>query len=383
MLCTYVSRNPDDQSSFRKMKIRKIPEMIIVQETEFFSTEQHFSKNFNFNNIITMTLAETYTQQVKTYELRKAHKFNVGLLFLCVFNGKDTLLEDSINSIASIGEETGLSYSITVLNNNHYPISMASLEGVMKQNRDIRVIHNSRVSRGELKNQAIREIKTDYIVMFDPEKEYDISFADLLYSFVRRREKRMLFSDIVIMPWDIIHDVGGWNDLNISEDINLFSRISTSYGILFYPTEGRASMNRFLVYKPKQFQNRKEYMNMPSSRKISLMRDLIVGCNYSMKDLFLFSTGVSEMRISDKIIAMSAYIYSRVKSPKVRKKDKNIYVTFMESMFESIILKEYKRFDTFTKPLRISITEDENRYLLARSEIWKKVRPSMRSFTDS
>ena len=348
-----------------------------------FSTEHHFSKNFNFNNIITMTLAETYTQQVKTYELRKAHKFNVSLLFLCVFNGKDTLLEDSINSIASIGEETGLSYSITVLNNNHYPISMASLEGVMKQNRDIRVIHNSRVSRGELKNQAIREIKTDYIVMFDPEKEYDISFADLLYSFVRRREKRMLFSDIVIMPWDIIHDVGGWNDLNISEDINLFSRISTSYGILFYPTEGRASMNRFLVYKPKQFQNRKEYMNMPSSRKISLMRDLIVGCNYSMKDLFLFSTGVSEMRISDKIIAMSAYIYSRVKSPKVRKKDKNIYVTFMESMFESIILKEYKRFDTFTKPLRISITEDENRYLLARSEIWKKVRPSMRSFTDS
>ena len=142
-------------------------------------------------------------------------------------------------------------------------------------------------------------------------------------------------------------------------------------------------MNRFLIYKPKQFQNRKEYKNMPISRKISLMRDLIVGCNYSMKDLFLFSTGVSEMRISDKIIAMSAYIYSRIKSPKVRKKDKNIYVTFMESMFESIILKEYKRFDTFTKPLRISITEDENRYLLARSEIWKKVRPSMRSFTDS
>ena len=58
------------------------------------------------------------------------------------------------------------------------------------------------------------------LVMFDPEKEYDISFADLLYSFVRRREKRMLFSDIVIMPWDIIHDVGGWNDLNISEDIS-------------------------------------------------------------------------------------------------------------------------------------------------------------------
>ena len=192
-----------------------------------------------------MTLAETYTQQVKTYELRKAHKFNVGLLFLCVFNGKDTLLEDSINSIASIGDETGLSYSIMVLNNSHYPISAASLEGVMKQNRDIRVIHNPHVSRGSLKNQAIREIKTDYIVMFDPEKEYDISFADLLYSFVRRREKRMLFSDVVIMPWDIIHDVGGWNDLNISEDINLFSRISTSYGILFYPTEGRASMNRW------------------------------------------------------------------------------------------------------------------------------------------
>ncbi len=329
-----------------------------------------------------MTLAETYTQQVKTYELRKAHKFNVSLLFLCVFNGKDVLLEDSIRSIAAMGDETGLSYSIMILNNSHYPINAASLDVAIRENIDIRTIQDPHASRGQLKNKAIREIKTDFVVMFDSEKEYDISFADLLYSFVRRREKRMLFSDIVIMPRDIIDDVGGWNDLNVSEDINLFSRISISYGILFYPTEGRASMNRFLTYKPKQFQNRKDYQNMPGSRKISLMRDLIAGCNYSMKDLFLFSTGKGEMKFSDRIIFMSAYIYSRIKAPKVKKVEKNNYVTFMESMFESIILKEYKRFDTFTKPLRISITEDENRYLLARSEIWKKVRASMRMFTD-
>ena len=103
-------------------------------------------------------MAETYTQQAKTYELRKMHKFNVSLLFLCVFKGKDTLLEDSIRSIVNIGEETGLPYKIILLNNSHYPITDAALEGVTKRAGDIRIIHKPRFSRGTIKNLAIKEI---------------------------------------------------------------------------------------------------------------------------------------------------------------------------------------------------------------------------------
>ncbi len=328
-------------------------------------------------------LAETSTQQIKTYELRRANKFNVSLHFICLFNGKDTLLEDSLRSIVDIAEETGLTFYITILNNSHFPITEAAMDGVMHRLKEIRVIQNSRISRGALKNLAFQQNKTDYVVMFDPEKEYDIAFSDLLYSFVRRKEKRMLFSDIVVMPRDILEELGGWNDLSLSEDINLFARISTSYGILFYPTEGRASMNRFLTYKPKQLHSRPEYKNVNRSRKVSMTRDLIVGCNYGFKDLFLFNSGSGEMKFSDRLISISAFLYSRMKNPKVGKVYKNSYVIFMESMFESVILKEYKRFDSFNKPLRISITEDENKYLMEKSDIWKKVRNTMRSFTDS
>jgi hypothetical protein len=52
----------------------------------------------------------------------------------------------------------------------------------------------------------------------------------------------------------------------------------------------------------------------------------------------------------------------------------------METMFESLVLGEYKKFETFGKDVRISITSMEKSYLFRKSDLWKKVNRSLRQF---
>ncbi|MGP6207225.1 hypothetical protein ACNF42_04230 [Cuniculiplasma sp. SKW3] len=328
-------------------------------------------------------MPESYSQQVRFYELRKTQKFNVKLSFICIFSGRDTLLEESIESIIDIAEETGLKYEILIMNNTFYGINPQAVEGIKKTSVELKIIQSPGLIRGTAKNEAFKNASGNYVVLFNPEKVYEISYADLLYSFVRQREKRMLFSELIIIPRDIIEENHGWKNLRVSEDLEFFTRISKNNGILFYPTEGRKTMDTFIQYRPSQIQKKREYRRLSRVKKVSLLRDMTVGCNYGFKDLFILADNSERKNISERLILIAAYISSKTGEPKVKKQEKNNYVQFMEAMFESIILGEYKRFDFFQKPLRISITEDENKYLAQRSEIWTKIRPSIKPFVDN
>ncbi|MCL4327480.1 MAG: glycosyltransferase family 2 protein [Candidatus Thermoplasmatota archaeon] len=328
-------------------------------------------------------MPESYSQQIRFYELRRSQKFDVRLSFICMFTGRDSLLEESIESIIDIAEETGLKYEILIMNNTFYGINPLAVEGIKKSSGELKIIQSAGMIRGAAKNEAFKNSTGNYIVFFNPEKVYEISYADLLYSFVRQREKRMLFSEIIVIPRDIIEENHGWKNLRVSEDLEFFTRISKNNGILFYPTEGRRTMDTFIQYKPSQIQKKKEYRRMGKVRKISILRDMTVGCNYGFRDLFLLGDTNERKHISERLMLIAAYLSSRTREPKVVKQDKNNYVRFMEVMFESIILGEYKRFDYFQKPLRISITEEENRYLSQRSEVWTKIRPSIKPFVDN
>ena len=300
-----------------------------------------------------------------------------------MFTGRDSILEESIESIMNIAEETGLKYEILIMNNTFYGINPQAVEGIKMAGGELKIIQSPGMIRGAAKNEAFKNTNGNYIVIFNPEKVYEISYADLVYSFVRQREKRMLFSELVVIPRDIIEENHGWKNLKVSEDIEFFTRISKNNGILFYPTEGRKTMDTFIQYRPSQIQRRREYKRMSRVKKISLLRDMTVGCNYGFRDLFVLGDSSERTRVTDRLILIAAYTSSKTGEPKVLKQEKNNYVQFMEAMFESIILGEYKRFDYFQKPLRISISEDENKYLAQRSEIWTKIRPSIKPFVDN
>ncbi len=320
-------------------------------------------------------MPESFTQQLKYYELKKSQKALVSLSFLCLFKGKETLLEDSLNSIVDIAEESGMDYEIIIVNTTMLPINSVSTEGIRAE-KPLKIADYGYYKRGQAKNEAFKRSTGTHIVLFDPEKVYDIKFSDVLYNFVNQREKRMLFSEFIVIPREILTDVNGWNDLSVSEDLELFARISEQYNILFYITDGQESIERFLTYKPTQIFPSKEFQHLIKERKNRMITDLFVGCNYGLRDALLLSdNSAGKLKLRDYISLYTSYFLVKIR--RYNKGKKSNFTRLMESMFESIILQEYEKVKVDSYPLNISLGKTEIRYLMTKSDIFPKISKTL------
>ncbi len=309
-------------------------------------------------------MPEASVQQVKYFELRKSQLKTPSLTFLCAYDGQETLLEDSINSITSIAEESGLEYEIFILNTTMIPINSVSTQGV-NTDQSLKIADYGYLSRGEAKNEALKLCKGSHIIIFDPSKEYSLGYADLLYKFVNQREKVVLYSEFLIIRKDVIDHVKGWKNLKVSEDIDLLARISKIYSLVFYITEGYNSISRFLTYKPSQILTKKKMRWYTNKKKIDLMQDIIVGVNFKAKDIRFFWNG------SSKFLGYIAYLKSKFKKYD-ESRDGNNFLIVLESLFESFILNEYDAFIVDNKEMKLSFEEEDLKYIAKYSEIYKK-----------
>ena len=98
-----------------------------------------------------------------------------------MFTGRDSILEESIESIMNIAEETGLKYEILIMNNTFYGINPQAVEGIKMAGGELKIIQSPGMIRGAAKNEAFKNTNGNYIVIFNPEKVYEISYADLVY----------------------------------------------------------------------------------------------------------------------------------------------------------------------------------------------------------
>lgn len=101
-------------------------------------------------------MPESFTQQLKYYELKKSQKALVSLSFLCLFKGKETLLEDSLNSIVDIAEESGMDYEIIIVNTTLLPINSVSTEGIRVE-KPLKIADYGYYKRGQAKNEAFKK----------------------------------------------------------------------------------------------------------------------------------------------------------------------------------------------------------------------------------
>lgn len=323
----------------------------------------------------TIIVPESSTQQLKYYELKKNQKTLVSLSFICLFKGKETLLEDSLNSIIEIAEESGIDYEIVIVNTTLIPINSVSTEGVRTE-KPLKIADFGYFKSGEAKNEALKKTTGTHIVLFDPEKVYDINFSDVLFNFISQREKRMLFSEFVVIPKEILNEVNGWSNLSVSEDIELFSRISEQYNILFYITEGQRSLERFLTYKPMKLFNSKEFKWPARGRKNNMIADLFIGCRYGLMDVYLLTDKKEgKLKFRNKISLFASYL--SIKFTKRKKYRKSNFTVLMEAMFESVILQEYEKIKIDRFPLNITLGETEIRYLMAKSDIFPKISKTL------
>ncbi len=130
-----------------------------------------------------------------------------------------------------------------------------------------------------------------------------------------------------------------------------------------------------------QRKSRPYFRRLSLKRKISLIRDLIIGCNYSFKDILALN-GYPFHKIGKRrfFLLLASQISAKLSREKKESYRRNNYLVFMETMFESLVLGEYKKFETFGKDVKISLTSMEKSYLFRKSDLWKKVNRSLRQF---
>ncbi len=313
---------------------------------------------------------ETSVQQFKFYELRKSSKSTPIVSFLCMFTGREVLLEDSLNSVTSIAEELGMDYEIMIVNTTLIPINKQSTEGILTT-KQLKIADYGSFTRGEAKNEAMKLCSGSHVVIFDPEKEYNISYADTIFQFVNQKEKAVFFGEFLIIRREVIEEMGGWNKLSIAEDLDLLSRISEVYSILFYVTEGIETLTRFLTYKPSQITMDRRFKNYGFGKKLEMMTDLISGSNYRYSDIHYFWKG------KYRLIGDLAYLKARLKRGRSTYSKKSNFTILMESLFESIILNEYQKFEVNGKPMRLSLGPMELKYLENKSDVFVKVKNTL------
>ncbi len=317
----------------------------------------------------------------KTYELRKISKKEIFLTFLTIFEGRDQFIEESILSIDKIAQEVGEPYEIAIINTGKFPIHPDSIVGVEETVENFRVFERPGMSRGLAKNLAFLELRGSHIIMFDSEKEYNTDYSDLIFSFLRFREKRVLFSELSIIPREMIEEAGAWRNLKVSEDIDLYARISMNGPITHYPTQVMEPRRDGLIFHNADLERRPGFQRLPLKRKISFLKDLIIGCNYSLRDIMALN-GYPYHRIGKRrfLLLLLSHISAKLSRERKDPDRRNNYLVFMETMFESLVLGEYQKFETFGKEVRISLTSMEKSYLFRRSELWKKVNRSIQRY---
>jgi hypothetical protein len=97
-----------------------------------------------------------------------------------------------------------------------------------------------------------------------------------------------------------------------------------------------------------------------------------------MGDLISFmNSGGRKSIIKNVVLYSSAYILSRISAIKPFRFDRNNYLVVLESLLESLVLKEYTRIDTTDMPIRFRMSVKQISYLREKSKLYSNIKDSI------
>lgn len=283
--------------------------------------------------------------------------------------------EESIRSIDNIGKEVGFSYEIIVSGGIRHVSEKEERHHLMRMFPELNevVLEDNRSGHG--KNVSFENSAGKFIIMFDAETSYNLNLADMIHNFILSGIKKMVFSPLVIIPRMIINEVGRWRELTDGEDIDFYTRVVLSYGVLAFPFSGSGKgKGTFTLPSP-------EYTGKDGAglkERIIHLRDHIIGCNYSPGDIRSFLNSRSrKSTVRNAALYGVAYALSRISRIKPFRFDRNNYLVVLESLLESLVLKEYTRIDTTDMPIRFRMSDTQISYLREKSKLYSNIKDSI------
>lgn len=197
----------------------------------------------------------------------------------------------------------GLNFEIVIVDNFSTDGTFKLLMNYAKSHDNVRV-YRYKCSRGLGRQLAFKKSKGRYIIPIDLDGVYDSRKIRLLikgYLTSGFKDKKCLF--YYILPRQLLEEVGGWRDLNRSEDIDLLTRLYLKDLAVSLPITGLMKFHEKTIYRqyiflPSDWHREKRYIRSPRQifpRLFRNKRDMACGSAYNVR----------------KIVLTYRYIYSR------------------------------------------------------------------------
>ncbi len=309
-------------------------------------------------------------------DILKPTDYNYTISFIGVALEMTPTISESIKSINRIGEELGRDFEIVVVHRQFSQETQPSFRELRKKCPNLVLLESGAESIGQGKSIAFEYSTGKFVVPFDTSMVYPIRYSDVLHNFLRFKLKRLYYSELSLMSRDVVSEVGGWRNLASGEDIDLYSRISINYGVFACPTKllgGDDAMKRELL-SIRAFPA-PDSTNQKSSYK--LLRDLIISCNHSFSDVRNIARILREVEgKSWGRLPLLAFLGSKISDLKPVAYNRNNYVIFMESILESLILREYLKMQDVSEEVAWHVDRTHLRFLKLKSKLFKEMKDS-------
>ena len=304
--------------------------------------------------------------------------YNYSISFIAAGFDFGQLEEESIESIARIGEDLGRDFEIVVT--LPMKINLKSMARILY----LREIHPEFVSlsldfhtEGEGRSSSFRNSTGKFIIPFDLDRKYPIEYSDVLHSFLKLKLKRLFYSELTLINRDIIDEAGGWRDLEVGSDLDLYSRISMNYGTLAFPSNLMGN-DGVTVDRVLRISRIFDLKRSQLSESVRVIRNFIVSCNLSFRETMEILNLIEDYEgLNLKLAGFLAYLGKRSLKVKPVIFDRNNLVVFMESVLESLVLKEYQRLGDIGERMHFSLNRVFLNFLKNNSKLYREMNSSL------
>lgn len=314
-----------------------------------------------------MDAIEFLSSRTKMHEV---YTTEISLSFCSYVDGKGQNLKESLVSISTIASEIGFPFEIIIVStpgNDHLTRQLAQINEKIE---NLYIVKERPENYGNALRIGYDSSKGKYFVPFDLQTAYDIRYSDLIHTFLVKREKKLFLSELPVIHRDLISEVGGYRDLSDGFDIDLYSRIAMMYGLVAYP----ALFNRVPLVSPPPSSENHRSSSGRGMAKYRRQRDHAIACNYEFSDLAkIYSPGRDKKSLI--VRGYLALLYAGIKVSRIKpyKFDRNNFLILMESIFESLVLRDFARYGINDIKANMILTKEEIEYLKSESKVYRDV----------
>jgi glycosyltransferase involved in cell wall biosynthesis len=287
----------------------------------------------------------------------------------------------SLDSVFALGDSLRRPFEVIVADGPSTDGARALLEERAARDPRLHIVAHDRRNRGYGRRRAFEASRGGTIVPFDTSLAYAPLYGELLGRYLTLETEAMLFSEICALRRSTILAVGGWRDLVGGEDIDLYARVIEKFGIIAYPTAARESQARALGSYARQMRYVSGSRLARTRRILAVVRDQIIGDNYTVGDLMAFNARKPlGRRIGYRFFFSLAALQARFSPLRPYRFERNNYLILREETLRSLLEGREAGLGWAGPPPRLLLTDDEITYLEARSRLWKEAGPRVRGF---